>query len=63
MTVNLFTRPDILYYKEYLIYDDTGMFGSIGGSLGLFLGFSLFDTLCMIVDFILRKVSNPVSQP
>ena len=49
--------PQILYYKEYLIYDDIGMFGSIGGSLGLFLGFSLFDTLCPIVDFILKKVN------
>ena len=54
--------PEILYYKEYLIYDDIGMFGSIGGSLGLFLGFSLFDTLCMVVDFILRKLSHQVSQ-
>ena len=55
--------PEIIYYKEYLIYDDIGMFGSIGGSLGLFLGFSLFDTLCMVVDFILRKLSHQVSQP
>ena len=49
--------PEIIYYKEYLIYDDIGMFGSIGGSLGLFIGFSLFDNLCLIVDFILKKVN------
>ena len=49
--------PQILYYKEYLIYDDIGMFGSIGGSLGLFLGFSLFETFCLIVDFILNKIN------
>ena len=53
--------PEVLYYKEYLIYDDIGMFGSIGGSLGLFLGFSLFDTLCMIVDFILRKINEKIT--
>ena len=62
MTFKLYILPEVLHYKEYLIYDDIGMLGSIGGSLGLFLGFSLFDTLCMIVNFILRKVSNQVSQ-
>ena len=56
--VQLKTLPEIVYNKEYLIYDDTGMFGSIGGSLGLFLGFSLFDTLCMVVDFVLRKFNS-----
>ena len=54
IAVELRTLPEIVYNKEYLIYDDIGMFGSIGGSLGLFLGFSLLYTLCMIVDFILR---------
>ena len=53
--------PEIVHYKEYLIYDDIGMLGSIGGSLGLFLGFSLIDTLCMIMDFILRKVSQKLA--
>ena len=55
IAVRIKILPEIVYYKEYLIYDDIGMFGSIGGSLGLFLGFSLFDTLCMVVDFVLRK--------
>ena len=27
----------------------------------LFLGFSLFDTLCMIVDFIIRKVNQKIA--
>ena len=26
--------------KEYKIYDTTGMIGTVGGSLGLFMGFS-----------------------
>ena len=59
--VELRVLPEIINNKEYLIYDDIGMLGSIGGSLGLFLGFSLFDTLCMIVDFILRKVSQKLA--
>ena len=58
MTVQLRILPEIVYNKEYLIYDDIGMFGSIGGSLGLFLGFSLFETLCLIVDLILTKINS-----
>ena len=48
--------PEKVYYKEYLIYDGLGMFGSIGGSLGLFVGFSLFDSLCFVLDFVLRMI-------
>ena len=43
------------FYKEYLVYDAIGMIGSIGGSLGLCVGFSIFDTLCMFVDFVWKK--------
>ena len=49
--------PETVHNKEYLIFDHIGMFGSIGGSLGLFLGFSLFGTLGMIVDFMLKKIN------
>ena len=62
IAVELRILPEIVYFKEYLIFDELGMLVSIGGSLGLFLGFSLFDTLCLIVDFILRKVSNQVTK-
>ena len=48
--------PEKIHQKEYLIYDGIGMFGSIGGSLGLFVGFSLFDSLCFIMDFVYRKI-------
>ena len=49
--------PDKIIYKEYLIYDGVGMFGSIGGSLGLFVGFSIFDSLCPILEFLLKKLN------
>jgi hypothetical protein len=49
--------PEKIYEKEYLIYDGIGMFGSIGGSLGLFVGFSLFDSVCFILDFVFRKMN------
>ena len=47
--------PEKVSIKEYLIYDGIGMFGSIGGSLGLFVGFSLFDSLCMALEYVLKK--------
>ena len=38
--------------EEYPIYDLSGMLGSIGGSLGICVGFSIFDVLSRIVDKI-----------
>ena len=49
--------PEKITYKEYLIYDAVGMFGSIGGSLGLFVGFSIFDSICPILEFLLKKLN------
>ena len=48
--------PETVSYKEYLIYDGITMFGSIGGSLGLFVGFSLFDSLSLVLDYCLKKL-------
>ena len=48
--------PEKIFYKEYLVYDAIGMIGSIGGSLGLCVGFSIFDTLCMFVNFVWKKL-------
>lgn len=35
--------------EEYLVYDLPGMFGNIGGTLGLFLGVSLFSLLSKLI--------------
>ena len=53
--LNLFiTYPSssIIVYEEYPIYDFRGMLGSVGGSLGICVGFSIFDVLSRIVDKI-----------
>ena len=42
----------IKVFEEYPIYDFSGMLGSIGGSLGICVGFSIFDVLSRIVDKI-----------
>ena len=48
-----YQSSDIEVFEEYPIYDLSGMLGSIGGSLGICVGFSIFDVLSKIVDKIL----------
>ena len=36
--------------EEYLIYEITGVIGSIGGTLGLFIGFSFFDVSAKLIN-------------
>ena len=56
--------------KEVLVYDTNDMIGAVGGSLGLFLGFSFFDVIskCLdnlilpLVDYIISS-NNGVADP
>ena len=48
------------FSQEYLIYDTLSLIGTLGGTLGLFVGFSFYDFLTMITSFILKKVSSKV---
>ena len=50
--VIMYQSSDINVFEEYPIYDLSGMLGSIGGSLGICVGFSIFDVLSRIVDKI-----------
>ena len=52
-----FPSTKILNYEEYLIYDFNGMIGAVGGSLGMFLGFSFLDFLFSFIDFIYEKMN------
>ena len=36
--------------QEYLIYDTPGFVGSVGGTLGLFIGFSFRDIVEIVLD-------------
>ena len=51
-----FPSTKILNYEEYLIYDFNGMIGAVGGSLGMFLGFSFLDFLFSFIDLINEKM-------
>ena len=39
-------------HEEYLIYDTIGFMGSLGGTLGMFIGFSINNTFSTFVRFI-----------
>ena len=43
--------------KQALIYDTNDVIGAIGGSLGLFLGFSFFDIISKCLDLIMHLVN------
>ena len=44
------SSPVIDVSTEFEVYDFNGIVGSVGGSLGLFIGFSFFDFLLAILD-------------
>ena len=43
---------------EILVYDVTDLIGAIGGSLGLFLGFSFFDLISICINNFVNFVSQ-----
>ena len=45
-------------YEEVLIFDETSLIGSLGGSLGLFVGFSFFGYAMPIVEIIYDKIAD-----
>ena len=45
-------------YEETLMFDDTSLVGSLGGSLGLFVGFSFFGYAMPIVESIFDKMAD-----
>ena len=54
--INLrFQYPEVTkVYEEYLIYDFNGMLGSIGGTLGLFVGFSFSSAIELFINLLKR---------
>ena len=48
---------------EYLIYDTLSLIGTIGGTLGLFVGFSFYDFLAMIIHFVFKKTEEYMMKP
>ena len=45
-------------FEETLIFDDIDLVGSLGGSLGLFVGFSFFGYVTPILEAVFDKVTS-----
>ena len=39
-------------YEEYIIVDAIGMIGSVGGTLGLFIGFSFSNVINVLIGYL-----------
>jgi len=53
-----FQSPEVTtIYEEYLIYDFNAMLGSIGGTLGLFVGFSFSSIIELFIN-LLKKCKS-----
>ena len=50
-----FPSEEVMYFKEYVIYDFSGMIGSVGGSLGLFIGFSFLDFIFYLINLVEKR--------
>ena len=46
---------EITVYEEYVVYDFNGIVGTVGGSLGLFVGFSFLDIIMIVIAFLCDK--------
>ena len=42
----------VVVHQEYLIYDTIGLIGSVGGTLGMFIGFSFSGTISQIITYL-----------
>ena len=47
----IFASKQAKVYNEYLVYDPIGIIGIIGGTFGLFIGFSFKDFIIDIIEF------------
>ena len=45
----LLATPTVVVYEKYAVYDFGGIVGMVGGSLGLFIGFSFMDFMLMLI--------------
>ena len=50
----------VIVHEEYLITDFTGVVGSVGGTLGLFIGFSFFNIISYLIDLFHTFISNRI---
>ena len=49
-----YKSTQVSIFEEFLVYDFVNFIGSVGGSLGLFIGFSYFDFCSVIAHRLLQ---------
>ena len=53
----VFDNPGrVTVYIEYLLYDFISTLGNVGGTLGLFIGFSFSGLITFILNFLIKVV-------
>jgi hypothetical protein len=58
----VYTSTSVTISEEFRIYDIYSFVGSVGGYMGLFIGFSFFDFGVMIVNYFIDKYINGVAE-
>ena len=51
-------NDEVEVLEEYLIYEITNVIGSVGGTLGLFIGFSFLDLTTKLISIFKDNVLN-----
>ena len=57
-----FRDAKVQVQHEYVLFDFPAIVGSVGGSLGLFLGFSVLDAAMMLVHWLSETKCNNKSE-
>ena len=52
------SENEVEVFEEYQIYEITSVIGSIGGTLGLFVGFSFFDISTKLINTLKNHFLN-----
>ena len=52
----MFASTVVDKFEEILIFDEISLLGSLGGSLGLFIGFSFFGLITIFLNMIVDKM-------
>ena len=61
LTIRYKALATVTHHEEYIIIDFYGMVGVVGGTLGLFVGFSFFDAITFLVTFF-QKVHEQINK-
>ena len=61
LTIKYKPPATVTIHEEYLIIDFYGMVGVVGGTLGLFVGFSFFDVITYLMKFF-QKVHKGINK-